>query len=50
MIIAVFALVSLSAANAKSTAAFMPWLVLFQPRHRVCYFVVPIEIGGHMPI
>jgi len=40
MVIAIFALVSLSAANAKSTTAFMPRIVLFQPRHRVCYFVM----------
>jgi|TARA_B110001452_G_C14978955_1_gene342189 hypothetical protein len=39
-IIVMFTLVSLSAANAKSTAAFMPRLVPFQPRHRGSYFVM----------
>jgi hypothetical protein len=39
-IIAVFVLVSLSAANAKSTAAFVPRLVLFHPRHHVYYFML----------
>ena len=40
MVIAMFVFVSLSAANAKSTAAFMPRLLRFQPRHCVCYFVM----------
>jgi len=33
VIITIFVQVSLSAANAKSTAAFVPRLVRFQPHH-----------------